>query len=145
MKELNIYYPNKSFTVKFLPKILEQVSSKGHKSLVLCNDLSQMAKIDEYLWSYEQLSFLPHVTENDEEIAQSPIVLCTKMLNNDADVLVIPGEVPGDLNQFSSRFNKIICICNDNQQAIPDDKIEGFKVSRFKQNDSGAWSKMGQS
>lgn len=144
MKELNIYFPNNKLSSKFLPKLLEQISSRGHKAMLMCSNLSQMAKMDEYLWSYEQLSFLPHVTENDEEISESPIVLCTKFIPTSADVLIMVDGLPSSLSNEYNRFSKIIYVCNDNQN--PEVKaletaIEGFTVSKFTQGPSGSWSK----
>jgi DNA polymerase-3 subunit chi len=47
----------------------------GHKIVVWCRDAARLAAFDKLLWSYEDISFVPHVFANDALAAQTPVVL----------------------------------------------------------------------
>lgn len=147
MTEANIYQLSKSLWIKSFPKLLEGIINKGNKVLVYCDSEEFMAKLDDLLWTFEQLAFLPHATVKDDRKEVQPILLNTTDSNlNNANVLAIAGKsLPKDL----TRFEKIVLMYQSNDP-ISEDFIKntinvfqsnsiGYTV--FKQNTSGAWEK----
>lgn len=47
------------------------------KILILCNSKQEMQIVDVILWTYEQLRFIPHGTEDDPYIEQHPVLILT--------------------------------------------------------------------
>ena len=72
--EVNFYnIANHNFD-KIFPRLVEMIiarpalkSSGTNKVHIIAKDLIQMEYLDRLLWTYSQLSFLPHATENDNE------------------------------------------------------------------------------
>jgi DNA polymerase-3 subunit chi len=144
MQEIYCYMPHENFAKKFVPKLLEQIISKGNRVLVLCKDSEEMRSLDEFLWLYEQLSFLPHVTQGDEQKEVCPIVLATEHVNhNNANVLLaLNHQVVKD----AQVYEKIILVGHHSGKG-PDLKVlngqvrAGAKFSYFNQTKTGAWEK----
>lgn len=142
MTEVLIYRPTKIAPQKVLPKLLESVIAKGNNVHILCENDEQVKVLDDYLWTYEQLSFLPHATYQDDLLEKQPIVLSVNDNNlNNASVLVLSEP---KLPQNFSIFSKVIYISDSE-----DNKLEALKkdcanknlqVSSFVQNEKG-WEK----
>src|SRR5690606_32593706 len=66
-------------------------------------DEARRDRLNEYLWTYEPASFLPHGTVDDGHTALQPIYLTATDENpNDADVLVrISGAEGGDFSSYA--------------------------------------------
>ncbi len=148
MTEANIYQLSKLSWIKGLAKLLENIIAKGNKVLISCESEDFMSKLDDALWTYEQLSFLPHATCNDSQQEKQPILLSTSEINaNNATVLILAERfIPKILNDFE----KIVIIYEKNdsayeefvtQKAIPYFKIKKVTYTVFKQNDNGTWEK----
>jgi DNA polymerase-3 subunit chi len=58
--------------------------------LLLCADEGQMRALDQYLWTYDPLSFLPHAPAGQGEDEEEPILLSNELENrNQAKVLIL--------------------------------------------------------
>ena len=69
MKSINIYT---------FPKIILKILENGKKGYILCKDKDEMRHLDNLLWTFSQLSFLPHATEDDEYQKEQNLLLMTK-------------------------------------------------------------------
>jgi DNA polymerase III subunit chi len=147
MTEANIYQLSKSLWVKSFPKLLEGIINKGNKVLVYCDSEEYMAKLDDLLWTFEQLAFLPHATAKDDQKEAQPILLNTTDANlNNANVLAIAGKsLPKDLAQFEK-----IVLMYEGSDLLSEDFIrntinvfqsKSISYTVFKQNATGAWEK----
>lgn len=147
MTEANIYQLSKTPWIKSFPKLLESIISRGNRVLVYCESDELMSKMDDLLWTYEQLAFLPHATIKDDRHNEQPILLNTNDNNpNNANVLAISGKaLPKDLN----KFEKIVLMYESKDLMHEDfikDTLNLFRKSNinytvFKQNAAGAWEK----
>jgi DNA polymerase-3 subunit chi len=79
-----------------LAKLVESIYRENRRVVVWVADEGRLHILDEYLWTFEQLSFLPHavwaenVTEFDE-----PVALVSVPKNPiDAEVLVVGDDPP---------------------------------------------------
>lgn len=147
MTEGNFYTLVKSQWNKSLPKLLEQIISRGNKVHVFCDDEAFMNELDNLIWTFEQLAFVPHGTFKDPMPEVTPIILSTEenKLNN-ANILVITGKkLPSNL----SDFDKIIFMHHETdkiarEQILGHMKIlekNGIKHNFFRQNGTGSWER----
>jgi len=137
MKEIIVYEPHPSFEKKFVPKLVEQIISKGSKVFILCRDEEQVKSYDELLWSYEQLSFLPHVTNIDHTAAETAIVIGANLeQSNGKNVMLC---LRAEKLNIPTNFEKVIYLKNKdfNENYLP----AGIDVSSFKQLANGSWNK----
>ncbi len=144
MSEVIIYKLTNNPWKKVFPKLLEGVLNKGNRIHVYCNNES-IAEIDDLLWSYEQLSFLPHATADDPHPEDQPIILSNKPFSkNGAKVLAIANDI---IPENHHEFDKILCVFDQSKHG----SIESFikqcdekklHKSLFIQNAQGSWDKV---
>ena len=148
MTEVNIYELSKTQWQKAMPKLLEQVISRNNNKVhVLCDDENYMQELDDLLWTFEQLAFVPHATYKDKQLESNPIVLSVNdNINNKANILVITGtKIPSNLQAFEK-----IIIMYQNTDKIRRDMVNNhckkfnelnIKCNFFKQNGVGSWER----
>ena len=67
------------------------------------------SELDELLWRFDDLAFLPHVFADDCHAAETPILLSTKLPQLTGDVLVLLDDaLPADWQKEFGRFSRII-------------------------------------
>ena len=84
-------------------RLVELLYTAGRRVTVFLSDTGRAAMFDEYLWTFAQHSFVPHVLWGGEGEVEDPVALVTGSVSNPnaADVLVIgdkiadPGEAAG--------------------------------------------------
>jgi len=89
-------------TERFACQLAEKAFKKGHKIHIHTADNNQTERMDKLLWTYNDLSFLPHVTMNHELQAETPIHISHTQDNAlISDVLInLRSEVPVFYRQF---------------------------------------------
>jgi len=99
---------------QFTCLLTEKAFKKGHKIHINTADNQQTKRMDSLLWTYNDQSFLPHVTLENELSAKTPINISHE--NDKAlitDVLInLRQEVPS----FYKQFNRVAEIVSADQQ-----------------------------
>jgi DNA polymerase III subunit chi len=81
--QANFYKLTTAPIAKVLPKLLEQIIAQPQNNVLLvCRNGQEMQELDTLLWTFAQLSFLPHATEDDAEPQMQRILLTTSGENN---------------------------------------------------------------
>ncbi len=85
-------------------RLLRKAASSGSTVAVIADE-AMLAKLDEQLWSFSALDFVPHghaISLSEQQKAQTPIWLCSRALDGQGlQVLVnLSAEVPADFDQF---------------------------------------------
>lgn len=115
MIERIVYIPLPGQELGFIIKLLQQLIGKGHRIIIHCQNEQSLLQLDAALWSYEQLSFIPHATLADEEVVRqnTPINLLLDPINNvQADILLTY-----DINApYQEQYSKILFICSAEPQ-----------------------------
>lgn len=86
---------------------VERLYSEGRKTVVWVADDRLRTVLDEYLWTFEQLAFIPHIvwTENMGEVVD-PVVLVSQEANpNGAEALVVADDLPPE--DWASTFDEV--------------------------------------
>lgn len=150
MQEINIYELTKTPWTKAFPKLVETISSKGNKVVVLCKNSESMQEMDGLLWTFEQLSFLPHVTENDKMIEETPVLLVANdnsKAKEFSNIYALSNlEIPGEFHTQPGKFLLMYESQNEMQKSMVEqtEKIandRGMKISKFIQTEKG-WGKV---
>lgn len=66
MENLTFYQIQRSLYKVTFPKIVLKILDIGKKVNLLCKGKDEMKYLDDLMWTFSQLSFIPHLTEDDE-------------------------------------------------------------------------------
>jgi len=102
----------------FVCQLAEKAFKKGHKIHIHTADNLQTERMDTLMWTYNELSFLPHAIADSAEAAETPIHISH---NPDkasiTDVLInLKSEAPMFYEQFA-RVAEIVTSDSQQQQA----------------------------
>ncbi len=92
------------------------------RNIVIVGELTDLKKLDELLWTFSAVEFLPHCFINDEAALDTPIVLtddfASPALVNipHADVMIHLGmRMPNDVPTLVARFPRIVEVVTVNE------------------------------
>ena len=92
------------------------------RNIVMVGEKADLQKLNELLWSFSSVDFLPHCFIDDEAAAETPIVLtddfASAALNNipHADVMIHLGmRMPADVPALVARFPRIVEVVTVNE------------------------------
>ena len=77
MTEVGFYHLTRTPLERALPKLLERVIAGGMRAVVVSGSAERVEALNAALWTYEQLSFLPHGSAKDGQAEEQPIWLTT--------------------------------------------------------------------
>lgn len=110
----------------FCCKLIAKTFKMGHRIVLLCQDDSQAQVMDALLWSFKDISFLPHTNlcakkgDQTAMIASDNIVIISNESQDNApedhhDLLInLAGEIPA----WFSRFERVSEIVVQTQQVL---------------------------
>ena len=88
--EVWFYHLERTSLDQALPDLLEKTLAKGWRAVVRSTTAERLARLDGWLWTYKDDSFLAHGTADEPEAARQPILLTTADDNlNRADALFL--------------------------------------------------------
>jgi DNA polymerase III subunit chi len=86
--------------LRFACRLAEKAWLRGGRVLLLLEDPTELATLDELLWTFSDRSFVPHEVAQGVEPVESPVVLATSRVPG-PDILVnLASGVPQDLAGF---------------------------------------------
>ena len=144
--EVWFYHLERTGLEQALPELLEKTLQRGWRAVVRLREADRLEKIDGWLWTYRDDSFLPHAPDDEAGAARQPIVLTTGFENaNAADALfLVDGAEPGDLAGyarcvvlFDGADEAQLAVARAQWSAI---KATGLSLSYWKQQARG-WEK----
>ena len=145
--DIRFYHLTKQPIEAALPKLVEKILEKGHKILVYGEDEAEIKAIDEALWSYEALSFLPHDKDGCKWPEKQPVFLTQEQENkNKATVLLLLNgaisdlmqEIPMTLMMFNGQDASVVDTCRTHWSQY---KGQGAHLTYWQQNEMGGWDK----
>ena len=129
-----------------LPELLEKTLQRGWKAVVRLREAERLAKLDDWLWTYRDESFLAHGADDEASAARQPILLTTGFENaNGAEALfLVDGAEAGELGGyarcvvlFDGADEAQLAVARAQWSAV---KATGVSVSYWKQQGRG-WEK----
>lgn len=147
MSEVGFYHLTRTRLDRALPKLLEKALGQGMRAVVLAGSDERVAALDAALWTYEQLSFLPHGTARDGDPADQPIWLTTEDENpNGARLLVLTDGVASAqigafercIDLFDGADPDAVAQARERWRAL---KSAGHSLAYWQQTERGGWEK----
>lgn len=83
-------------------RLADKVHRMGHNIHILTTDSTQSKKLDDFMWTFSQSSFLPHsmADESDPYQAQQPVLIHHQPLNSTAEVLINLQPDPANTDNY---------------------------------------------
>lgn len=124
-----------SDTVKAVCQLTEKLYGQGKRIQIICANQLMVVSLDQALWQFKQLSFLPHMTDLDGvDPATQPIFITSNQEDNlnHADIVLSCNTAPKKVDCAS-----LIGICNT-------ESCQQFSTlykpdQHFVQTNEGAW------
>ena len=100
--EVWFYHLERTGPDQALPELLEKTLGRGWRAVVRAREPARVDRLDDWLWTYRDDSFLPHGPADDPAAARQPILLTTGLDNpNGADALfLVDGAEAGELSGY---------------------------------------------
>ncbi len=91
-------------------RIARNFYEQGKTVCILSASQVHAELLDQLLWTFEQLSFVPHEIVSDAgSVTQSPVLICSQKVEHiHADVLIIARDISGSDIGFLSQFPIIV-------------------------------------
>lgn len=132
-----------------LTALLQKTLERGLRAVVRLDTPERLAALDNYLWTYDDASFLPHGPASDDQAAHQPIVLTTGHDNpGQAQIcFLVHGSQPVDCDDYQ-RVVYIFSGADDAELATAREQWRSAaqtfdEVTFWKQNQRGGWEKQG--
>ena len=141
-KALIIYSIQQTLYNVTLPKIIIKIIGLEKKIVLLCKNKDEMNALDNLLWTFSQLSFIPHSTEEDDfNTDLQDIIIVTKLnksvINNRSIVILCPELI---MNKDVNAINEIFLITAENiNLKTLNSNIEERSTKLFIQNIDNSW------
>ncbi len=129
MPQVDFYIIKDNHPYQFAWRLIEKIYSKKHQVLIQVDSTQQAKFIDDTLWTYQDIQFIPHALLQDK--IDAPILICQgDEPSNINDVLVnFSGQVPSRCHQFK-RIIEIVAN-DENWKKISRTHFSFYKTQNF--------------
>ena len=145
MTQVSMYELTVTPLEKTLPKLMEKVFESGKNSIIMASSEDRVENLNNILWTFSTLTFLPHGSKKDGFADLQPIWLTTQQENpNEATVMVLTdGAQHCDLEKFERCLDIFDGSEEDGvskaHQRIQEYIAQGHTVAYWKQDLKGKW------
>ena len=146
--EVWFYHLERASLEQVLPELLERSLARGWRALVRSGDAEQRARLDAWLWTYRDESFLPHGAAGEAAADRQPILLTDGDENlNGAQALFVLDEAPADISAYA----RTILVFDGHDEAAltrargywKTYKAAKLDVAYWKQGETRGWERQG--
>lgn len=143
--EINFYQIDDVLAKSIAPLMLK-VLEERKKALILCQNSQKMKEIDDGLWQFGKVKFIPHVTVFEKDIEEvstwqrQPIVISDEEKNiNEANYLVLTQNSSLEfIEKFERTFYFFDSMMIDEVKKFSKTCAKDFAVKSYKKDD-GKW------
>lgn len=75
MQKADFYILNASDPLPFLGRLIDKLYKTGHKAYVHCDNAAMAENLDDFLWAFDEASFIPHQILAPEMEELPPVIL----------------------------------------------------------------------
>lgn len=125
------FHSNVPDKIIYACRLVRKARAANCKVVILANDAQHAASMDNALWSFSELDFLPHVMANDTLAPATPIILThsdTADMPHHQILINLSSVTPAHFARFERMFEVI--------SSDEDDKLAGRERYRFYQQRS---------
>ena len=139
MTRVDFYHLQNQNLESILPKLLEKAYETGKKIKVKVGVDKEVENINTFLWTYSDVSFLPHGTAKDGSSSMQPIFLSTEDDNpNGAEFLFLVEGADIDISTISG-FERVFNIFDGNQNETLNKSRELWKAVKDENLEANYW------
>jgi len=122
---------NKDTPERFTCAIIEKARKQGNRIHIHTNDKQQAGSIDEMLWTYKDISFLPHTIVEKNTPNDYPISIAWAGLQLASDDVLI--NLSTSIPDFAGSFSRIIEIvaAQDDLKEQAREKYKSYRKQSF--------------
>lgn len=148
MTRIDFYHLQNQTLENVLPKLLEKAYATGKKILVKIGTDERVEFLNTHLWTFNDMSFIPHGSKKDGFADQQPIWLTSGDDNpNEATMLFLVDGAYASLDDVS-KFERVFNIFDGTSEEALNKargywkelKSGGFENFYWKQDENGRWS-----
>ena len=148
MSDVWFYHLQRASLAETLPRLVVKARAAGWRVAVRAGSEARRDEVDELLWTFEDDSFLPHVSDADPDAAGEAVVIQAGAADlNAPDCVLLVDDVP--LPADLGRYQRVILIFDGNDEAATAAarghwktlKAAGGKASYWAQDEDGRWGK----
>jgi DNA polymerase-3 subunit chi len=89
-------------------RIIDKAYKQRHHLLVHCTDKNQAQGLDKLLWTFQDISFVPHVLWQQQSSIEAPIIICDQSQSLPAQSRDILVNLTADVPNFFSQFQRVV-------------------------------------
>ena len=150
MAEVLFYHLEHARLDDVLPGLLEKTLQRGWTAIVRAGTDETIKRLDEWLWTYRDDSFLPHGADPAPEVAaRQPIWLTTTTERpNHADLLFVVDRAEFHMDEINEFQRCVLIFDGQDETALSGARAfwKSVKATRadatyWRQNQSGRWEK----
>ena len=120
MGEVLFYQLTTAPLERSLPELLAKSLERGWKVLVRAGSAARVGALDDMLWTYDDMAFLPHGTKAMDHAAAQPVYLTDGSENpNGASILMLVDGARVDCGEVDG-FDRVCLIFNGNEAEAKD-------------------------
>lgn len=121
------FYTHVPDKARFTCAILAKVVERGNRAFVLVPDRAQAERLDELLWTFQPLSFLPHCLSDHKLSAETAVVIDHRDLQPPHDDILL--NLRPDRPAIFSRFQRLVEIVStdDDDRAAARDRFKFYR------------------
>ena len=109
-------------------RLVAKALQKGFKVLIHTTDITIIERLDQFLWTFSSVDFIPHCRADDKLADVTPVILGYNATSLPHDDLLLNLDIENPL--FFSRFRRLIEIAG----TTPEDTQAARKRYRFYQD-----------
>lgn len=101
------FHSNVGDRIAYVCRLTRKARAADCRVVLLAQDSAQLREIDDALWRFSELDFLPHVTAQDRLAARTPIILAdvdTAELPHHQILINLSGTTPAHFARFERLF-----------------------------------------
>lgn len=144
MTQISFYHLSSLTLEKALPKLLEKIILTKQNTIILTKNSDQTNLLNDIIWTYSTIKFIPHGSDKDKYPHEQPIYLTHEMQNpNNSSIFI---NLTGKLHSIEN-FDKYLDIFDGNneedikfaRECFSKFKSDGFAIKYWKQQADGSW------
>lgn len=150
MTEVLFYHLERASLEAVLPGLLEKTLERGWKAVVRCGSSETVARLDDYLWTYRDDSFLPHSAERECAAAQPVWLTDGDEAPNGTEILFLVDNAAAGKDALHALVRCVMIFDGGDEKAVgaarafwTEARASGHDATYWKQSPQGRWEKQG--
>lgn len=119
MQKIDFHF-NVPDRLRYACLVARTVYRRGLTLALWTSDAKRLSTLNQMLWSFDDLAFLPHIPANHPHAKDTPIRLSTDLSALEGDVLLLLDDyLPQDWKTEFGRFERIIDVVSTDPVELP--------------------------